>query len=244
MNKALEHVVKQIHAAKSALEELDPREMDWHARSLHAVKTLTPWLIDTAPQLKQHVEEVLNSPHLLRKKWDDIKSYFHGNKKDIALMERYLSEENLLLEHIPGNVVSSVVEQFLINSHPQKALSSNGKSDYPDLYLNKNDYSNLPASSRSGSYGASIKGNRPVRIPDGLELKTCKKRFSVDCHYPHIGLHLVLIFGKDEGIAHVDDIMVAYLTSSDYREAGRKTRATTVKYSFNGRRFISILTKH
>jgi hypothetical protein len=245
MNKSLEHVIRQVDSARADLAVLEPRQIDWYVRSVESAKELIPWLVRMASPLKQYVEGVLNSPSLLRQKWIDIRPDFRGHEDDIRLIDECLRKEKILLDQISGNIVSLVVEQFLIESHPQRALESNGKSDYPDLYLKSKDYTGLPLFSRSGSeeYGASLKGKkrRPVRIPDGLEVKTCKGEFSVDCHYPHIGLHLAVLFNEKGGSAQVGDIMVAFLRSCDYREAKRETLATTVKYSFNGQRFISIL---
>jgi hypothetical protein len=92
-------------------------------------------------------------------------------------------------------------------------------------------------------YGAALKGKekRPVRVPDGLEIKTCRERIAVDCHHPHAGLHLVLVFTEVSRLFTVNDIRVAFLRAADYRESERNTTATTVKYSFGGDRFVSLL---
>jgi hypothetical protein len=58
---------------------------------------------------------------------------------------------------------------------------------------------------------------------------------------PHAGLHLVVLFSEASKIFTVDDVRVAFLRASDYRESERNTTATTVKYSFNGDRFVSVL---
>jgi hypothetical protein len=77
-------------------------------------------------------------------------------------------------------------------------------------------------------------------VPDGLEIKTCRGRIAVDCHYPHAGLHFVLLFTETDKIFTVNDLRVAFLQARDYRKAEINTKATTVKYSFNGDSFISI----
>ena len=40
---------------------------------------------------------------------------------------------------------------------------------------------------------------------------------------------------------NVNDVRVAFLRRFDYRESARNTTATTVKYSFNGDQFVSLL---
>ena len=92
-------------------------------------------------------------------------------------------------------------------------------------------------------YGAAVKGRqkRPVRVPDGLEIKTCRERIAVDCHHPHAGLHLVLLFTEAARLFAVEDVRIAFLRAGDYRESERNTTATTVKYSFNGDYFVSLL---
>ena len=62
----------------------------------------------------------------------------------------------------------------------------------------------------------------------------------MDCHHPHAGLHLVIVFKEKDHFFTITDILVAFLQASDYRESGRNTTATTVKYSFNGERFVSL----
>lgn len=155
----------------------------------------------------------------------------------------------MLRASVTGEVVSNVVAKYLMDHYPNSALKSNGRSDYPDLYLAMLDYSALPQFTRKkkvtaeDEYGAALKGKekRPVRVPDGLEIKTCRTRIAVDCHHPHAGLHLVLLFTEVERMFTVNDVRIAFLKSSDYRESERNTTATTVKYSFGGERFVSLL---
>jgi hypothetical protein len=128
--------------------------------------------------------------------------------------------------------------------YPNSDLRPNGKSDYPDLWLRTKDYSHLPRRSRGAkSYGAALVGkpSRPVRVPDGLEVKTSRNTIRVDCHHNHVGLHLVMVFTEQPNEFRVEDLAVAFLKSSDYRRCDRNTTATTDKFSFNGDRFISLL---
>ncbi|MDE2506784.1 MAG: hypothetical protein KGM43_06210 [Planctomycetota bacterium] len=78
-------------------------------------------------------------------------------------------------------------------------------------------------------------------VPVGLEIKTCRDQLRVDCHHPHAGLHLALVLKESNRTYVVNDLCVGFLQSSDYHEAGRNTSATTVKYSFNRNRFVSLL---
>jgi hypothetical protein len=80
-----------------------------------------------------------------------------------------------------------------------------------------------------------------VRVPNGLEIKTCRNQIRVDCHHPHAGLHLALVFREDKRFFTVTDLRVAFLRLADYYEANRNTTATTVKYSFNGDHFVTLL---
>ena len=123
--------------------------------------------------------------------------------------------------------------------------AGNSKSDYPDLYLVDRDYSGLPARRRAGegAIGAAVRGpqRKPVRVPDGLEIKTSRNGATIDCHFPHPGLHLMLSFHTTAGAVRVDDVLVAYLKAADYRVARRSTEATTVKASFTRASFISLI---
>jgi hypothetical protein len=179
--------------------------------------------------------------------WIEIKNHIDLPKEQIESFDRQLEFDDVLRISISGEVVSTIVSKFLVDNFPQNVLKSNGRSDYPDLYLGDIDYSFLPVfqriKKREDEYGAAMKGSdkRPVRIPDGLEIKTCRGRIAVDCHHPHAGLHLVLLFGETDSMFSVDDVRVAFLRQIDYRESERNTTATTVKYSFSGEHFVSIL---
>ncbi len=180
---------------------------------------------DTAGGLKQYVEDVLNAPAKLRVLWAVIREHVDLPEQQILEFDRHLQLDNILRESVTGEVASKVVTQYLTNHNLD--LKSNGRSDYPDLYLESLDYSELPVfRKRRGAdqeYGAALKGakRRPVRVPDGLEIKTCRDTIRVDCHHPHPGLHLVLLFSETNRVFMVTDISVAFLCSSDYREAER-----------------------
>ena len=126
-------------------------------------------------------------------------------------------------------------------------LESNGASDYPDLFIRDNDYSMLPKFQRGATqvYGAALKGKslRPLRVPDGLEIKTCKGSFAVDCHHAHAGLHLVELFNKARMLFRVDDIQIEFMRHDFYRITVPASPTTTLKASFNGQNYKSILRK-
>jgi len=242
----LDQILQQIEAARPDLRLYHPREMDWPSRARATADWLIPRLVSAAPGLKSYVEDVLNAPVELRHLWSVIRSQIDSPREQLEAFDRQLSLDDVLRESVTGEVVSKVATKYLIDHEPD--LRTNGRSDYPDLYLGSLDYSGL-AQFRRGSkggdieYGAALKGieRRPVRVPDGLEIKTCRDQIRVDCHHPHIGLHLALIFTEVSRFFTVTDLRVGFLRSADYREAGRNTTATTVKYSFNGDRFVSLL---
>lgn len=86
------------------------------------------------------------------------------------------------------------------------------------------------------------KEKKPVRVPDGLEIKTSRDGANVDCHYPHVGLHLMLSFRTTADRIVVDDVLVAFLRQKDYRITRPKTKATTLKASFSRSPFVSLLS--
>jgi hypothetical protein len=207
------------------------------------VRTLVPWLIAEAPGLKRYVEEVLNSPALLREAWAAVRVRVNA-PKETAKIDRLLEHESVLLDFVTGDTVSVVVTRYLVSHFPGGALAANSKSDYPDLFIKTNDYSMLPTRTRDESnIGAAVRGpeRRPVRVPDGLEIKTSRDNANIDCHYSHAGLHLMLAFRTTDGHAVVDDVLAAFLRRDDYRISGRKTEATTVKASFTRAPFVSLL---
>ena len=185
----------------------------------------------------------LNSPRQLRGAWSTLKP----SVTDAELVDRIDVALGFVLNQlasVTGNLVSDIVTQYLTATYPGELLRSNSKSDYPDLYLSSSDYSALPRHRRSGvEIGASVKGDaaRPARVPDGLEIKTARGRAGVDCHFPHLGLHLLIEFDEQDDGFHVSDISAAFLAKSDYRIAKRNTEATTVKASFGRTRFVSLL---
>ncbi len=239
--QVIDFVKQQINAATLDLHEYQPAKGEWKKRALTTAKTLVPWLEQHAKQLKEYVEGVLNAPVKLRQLWKLMKPHVSLPRKKTDEFDSYLTLDGLLRESITGEVVSKVITQFLLDQHG--SLGCNGRSDYPDIFLKPLDYKFLPHFTRKGGneFGASLKGGRPVRVPDGLEIKTCRKRVSVDCHFPHAGLHLVLVFSEAERIFTVSDILIAFLKAADYRRSNESTEATTRKFSFNGDRFISLL---
>ena len=242
-NTVLEKIHKQIDKARKELIAYPPEGANWSDRCKKTADILIPWLCSASTELGNFVNNALNSPSKLRESLNAVKKEL-GQEAHILFKEIdvLLNRESFLLQDVSGDVVSSLVVEFLISNHPDRQLSSNGKSDYPDLYIKSLDYGLLPLFSRKAAkFGPALKDGRPVRVPDGLEVKTCKGRVAVDCHNPHIGLHLVLLFDKNAGIFQVEDVLVAFLRASDYRKSQRRTIATTVKYSFNGDPFISIL---
>ncbi len=242
---ALAHVLNQIAAASSELRLCAPIQIDWPKRATVTANLLVPLLQRDVPRLKKYVEDILNAATRLRLLWSDFRTRVTLPAGDIAEFNRLLTLDDVLRESITGEIVSNVVSRFLLDENP--SLLSNGRSDYPDLFLKTIDYAALPVFSRkrftSDEYGASLKGanKRPVRVPDGLEIKTCRDQLRVDCHHPHAGLHLAVIFSQTNRLYSVDDIRIAFLSAADYRESNRNTTATTVKYSFNAEPFISLL---
>jgi hypothetical protein len=242
-------IKSQIKAASADLQAYQPKAMDWSRRATTTAEDLVPWLISISPGLKGYVQDVLNAPTILRSMWLKIRAHVSLPKEQIEAFDRQLTLDDVLRESVTGEVVSSVVTKYLKEHHPAESLCSNGRSDYPDIYLSTHDYTALSAFKRKkkvteeDTYGAAVKGTqkRPVRVPDGLEIKTCRNRIAVDCHHPHAGLHFILVFEESARHFTVSDICLAFLCAKDYRESSRNTTATTVKYSFNGDRFVSLL---
>lgn len=239
----LDGILKQIARASKELSKYAPTEVNWRAQAEASAHVLVPWLRNSAGGLITCVNETLNAPRNVRNLWEKIKTDLVTSSPIVADLDRSLERECVLFESITGDMVSSIVAKYLIASYPGGTLESNGRSDYPDLFLRSNDYTMLPCFTRGGdTFGAALKGNdRPVRIPDGLEVKTCRNRVAVDCHYPHMGLHLVLLFEETDDAYNAKDVKIAFLSRRDYRKSSRTTRATTVKYSFGEKRFISLL---
>ena len=243
----LQTIRAQIAAASGHLDSYRPDKAGWAARAEAVASQLVPWLIQVAPSLQAYVANVLNAPLTLRAMWDSFKPQMALAPEQIEAFDRQLALDDVLRESVTGEVVSKVVSRFLIENHPAKALCENGPSDYPDLFLATQDYSILPHFKRkkaaADEYGAATKGprRRPVRVPDGLEIKTARERIAVDCHFNHAGLHLALVFSESHRFFSVIDVQAAFLQATDYREAERNTATTTVKFSFNGDRFVSLL---
>lgn len=220
-----------------------PEGFGWHKRALVAVNALVPWLIQEAPGLRVYVEEVLNSPALLRSAWASLKSQIDA-PGEVARIDELLAREGVLLAFVAGDTVSTVVTGYLLSKFPGGSLAGNSKSDYPDIFVKTYDYSRLPMRTRSDKdIGAAIRGmeRKPVRVPDGLEIKTSRDGANIDCHYPHVGLHLMLSFKTTGPSVEVDDVLVAFLQHKDYRITVPKTKATTLKASFSRAPFVSIL---
>jgi len=224
-----------------------PEDFSWHKRALVASNALVPWLIKEAFGLRLYVEEVLNSPALLRSAWASLKSQI-DEPGEVARIDELLTREGVLLAFVAGDTVSTVVTGNLLSRYPKGGLGGNSKSDYPDIYIKTHDYSKLPARTREDKeIGVATRGKekKPVRVPDGLEIKTSRDNANIDCHYPHVGLHLILSFKTSGATVVVDDLLVAFLRNADYRITVPKTKATTLRASFSRAPFVSLLAaKH
>lgn len=240
---ALRRILEQVKAAKPELDAYAPAGFGWYDRAAATAATLVPWLAAEAPGLKGYVEEVLNAPALLRSAWAAIKPRI-GARAETARIDELLAREAVLLEFVAGDTVSIVVTGYLLSRFPGRALSGNSKSDYPDLFLKTCDYAGLPVRTRNDRViEAAVRGKdrKPVRVPDGLEIKTSRNNANVDCHYPHAGLHLLLAFDTTGEMVVVNDVLAAFLRAGDYRITEPKTKATTLKASFSRAPFVSLL---
>lgn len=240
---ALPRILAQVAAAKAELNAYAPVGFGWYERAVAATKTLVPWLVKEAPGLRVYVEEVLNSPALLRAAWAALKPQIDA-PAEVARVDELLTREGVLLAFVAGDTVSIVVTGHLLARYPGGALAGNSKSDYPDVFIKTYDYSKLPVRTRNDQeIGAAVRGKerKPVRVPDGLEIKTSRDNANVDCHYPHVGLHLTVSFVTTGERVVVDDVLAAFLRNSDYRITVPKTKATTLKASFSRAPFVSLL---
>lgn len=239
----LDAVLAQVFAAKPELDAYPPVGFDWYSRAVVATRTLVPWLEKEALQLQVYVEEVLNSPALLRATWTGLKPRI-DSPVEVARIDDLLAKEGVLLDFVAGDTVSTVVTGHLLSRFPEGALVGNSKSDYPDIFVRTFDYTKLPVRSRDDKeIGAAVRGTqrKPVRVPDGLEIKTSRDSANIDCHYPHVGLHLMLSFLTKGERVRVDDVLVAFLRHADYRITVPRTKATTLKASFSRSPFVSLL---
>jgi hypothetical protein len=251
---ALKHVLKQVQEATPELSSTPPTSVDWSNRATKTCHLLVPWLEAHSRDLANYLTGVMNSPHDVRESAKLLIDRFlsetarrqsSADSKLLTRLRSSLDYEELLISEAGGMVVSKLIERFLIEKSVRWKLESNGASDYPDLFLRDNDYSLLPKFQRGTKqvYGAAIKGksHRPVRVPDGLEVKTCKGPFAVDCHHAHAGLHLVVLFSRAKNQFRVNDIQVAFMRSELYRITVPASPTTTLKASFNRQPFVSIL---
>ncbi len=254
-SRALRHVLKQIQEAKPELSSTLPKGINWIPRATETCNRIVPWLEDHSTVLASYLTGVMNSPNDVRESVKLLVDRFltetasRQSTTDEKLLTRVrsaLEYEELLISGAGGTVVSKLIERFLIDKSENWNLESNGASDYPDLFFRDNDYSMLSKFQRGSKqvYGAALKGKslRPVRVPDGLEVKTCKGPFAVDCHHAHAGLHLVVLFSKARNQFCVNDIQVAFMRQEFYRITVPASPTTTLKASFNGQNFISILS--
>lgn len=143
-----------------------------------------------------------------------------------------------------GETVSMVITGHLLARCGDIALGGNSKSDYPDIFIKSYDYSKLPMrKAKAKEYFAAVRGKlrKPIKVPDGMEIKTSRNGAAIDCHYAHVGLHLMLSFRTKGDRVVVDDVLAAYLRRKDYRITKPKTKATTLKASFTRAPFVSLL---
>lgn len=255
--QALNQILKQVQQAAGELDRYQPTEVDWRARANATCRQLVPWLAANANALCEYVDGAMNSPSDVRSAAEGLVRRVSDHpdfaadaefQKTVTLLKQSLDSEALLITSAGGTVVSKLIERFLIEAATDWTMGSNGASDYPDLFIRDYDYSQLPRFVKKSdqTYGASLKGKqqRPVRVPDGLEIKTCKGSFAVDCHHAHAGLHLVLLFEKTPARFATKDVQIGFMRHELYRITKPASPTTTLKASFNGGHFVSLLDRN
>lgn len=242
--EATDHLTRQIDSASSDLRKYRPTDVDWYARVHRLVATAIPEIAAALPEVRARWEAIMNSPRralALREKMIASQQF---DDNDVQILDDLENQA----AYVPTSVASKVLQKIL--EEHITWLGSNSDSDYPDMYDSRLDYSNLPKWTRAHAQvdnaGASLKGNaqRPVRIPDGIELKSIEMGRGIDCHYPHMGLHLIMQFTKGNWVTPWEcvDFKAGFLRETDYRIGKRKSRANTVKASFSiGAQFVSLL---
>ncbi|QYU67647.1 hypothetical protein J4558_22525 [Leptolyngbya sp. 15MV] len=120
---ALSRILSQVEAAKPELDAYAPAGFGWHGRAVAAVNTLVPWLVKEAPGLRLYVEEVLNSPALLREAWAALKSQVDA-PGEVARIDELLKHEQVLLDFVAGDTVSIVVTGHLLARYPGGILGA------------------------------------------------------------------------------------------------------------------------
>lgn len=254
MATVLEQIKAQIDAGRDELPAV-PAGVDWHARCHRTAEELVPWLQGVAAGLIEYMEGVLDAPKSIRRMWAEIRPFVALPAGQLDEFEKVLALDEMLSRSLNGQVISSILTKRLVDTAPpQLALTGNAGNDFPDLYLGCGGewgYAALPKRKDTGKeggakeYGPSLVGaaGRPVRVPDGMEVKTSPRTVKADCHYNHAGLHLVIVYVVAGGVYRVADLKAGFLRPSDYKMRGRNTEATTVKYSFAGEPFISLLAR-
>jgi hypothetical protein len=244
-DKVLAHVLSQVRRDSAALESLS--DINWLARVEKSVHSFVPDLVIMACELMEEVRLTLKSPRIIREAWQRLEGHIQNSdapaevKREAAFLNVELGRESKLLTQITGDIVSNVISDFLCNK--RRDISKNNRSTYPDLYFKWADYSMLPQRQSGNATGPALKGNKPTSVPDGVEIKSQRgNRIRVDCHHPHMGMHLVLTYKRAGNEWLVYDVFIAYLSRDDYRQATRNTTATTEKFSFKHAPFISATT--
>jgi malate synthase len=163
----LSTIRQQIKAAEDDLLAYRPNTVDWYQRAIATAESLIPWLMDIVPDMRNFVQDVLNAPARLRQMWMNIREHVDLPTGQIEAFYRQLSLDDVLRESVTGEVVSNIVTKHLLENH--SALASNGRSDYPDVFLTTHDYTALPVFKKkktvtpADEYGAAPRGAAPCR---------------------------------------------------------------------------------
>lgn len=143
-SKVVDYIVAQIDKLHNELAAYEPISMDWRNRVNASAERLTSWLVQTAPQHRQFVQDVLNAPTELRAIWSQIRAEIDIDPRTIRRFDKLLTLDNIIRESLTGEIISKVFSMSLMDCFPGRHLKSNSRSDYPDLYLSDLDYSGLP----------------------------------------------------------------------------------------------------
>jgi len=238
MNLIVSHLLKQIEAAKSEISEVESKlELPIQSTSLfetHNFNSFYDRCKSTAVNFVKSLEG-----------FEDLLDGFLFNR----LLDRLPSLDATLAkdtkQYVKDNLSSTEVSKYLCEIFAETSdafVNHSESSDYPDLIRTDFDYSFLSSSREPGSPG--IRGKRPTNVPDGVEIKTSKNSsINLDCHGPKMGCFAYCMWKFDEKVL-LQDVYVAFLKKSDFKEGKRISKQTTPKWNVKDlSAFISVKNK-
>jgi hypothetical protein len=241
MSKILDHLMNQIHQPSNleVLEELqkycktesnlfqNSQSISWLPRVIHTAESMVILLENNVEQWLSG--EWVEENKILKKSADFFKLLEEQARHLIDPFKELSEAMYEKMQDAESSNISKSACRNLANSC-ETFLNKSDSSAFPDIIRN-DDY---PLTEIGSDSMPCLKGDRPVNVPDGVELKSKRGHdIRLDTHGPKTGLFLQTCWdwNTDKSRIKINGIYVSYFNSTEFLRGKANSRDTTIKWN-------------